>query len=284
MQKKMLPLFLLFLACIGLLAYLIIDPAAPANKPSSFNQLTNTEFINLSNVSGSLPDRDKFTVYFNSSTIKNVKDGQKIKNWLSDTDGPVLSLDVITAKNEPVYKSNSKDGHAGVYFDGQSYFEAWNIIGNKIINSDNLTAIAVFKPDDSTKKLQDLTEIFGWGNCNNNRFFAHLSSDMINFHFGDPNNRVDSNKISLIPNHYNILVLERRGKIASIELNSAKVGQTETTAALDTTLSASLMVGTSSCGHNFKGEIAELSILKNLSTSEKNSFVKKIMTDYKLAF
>ncbi|MGZ3692477.1 MAG: hypothetical protein ACXVAX_13295 [Pseudobdellovibrio sp.] len=284
MNKKIYPLFFLFLICVALLVYLITDPVGKTATVNYANQLTAPEHLDLSKVQGALPEQKKFTVYFNASSLKKLRDGQKIKTWASDAPELPLNLEVITAKSEPTYKAGQKGSHAGVYFDGTTYFEAWSVLGNKIIDPNSVSAVVVFKPDLNSNSPQALTELFGWGDCADNRFLAHVSPGSINFHYGNPNNRVDVTNQALIQGKYNILVLERRENIATVELNNAVVGKMPSSPSLDLTASASLVVGSSTCGHNFHGEIAEFMILKNLSSAEKQSLIKKIITDYKLDF
>ena len=282
MSKKMLPLFFVFIGCLASGIYLILHRDSPAPPSNYRNQLANPEVLNFFNAKAASPAGFKLLAYFNAESFKKLKNNEPIKEWTSLGLHPI-TLEVISSATHPVYKKGSTNERPVVYFNGETYFEAPEVLGTDLIDANNTSLLIVFKPD-AEDNPKDLTELFSWGDCDQRRFFAHLGKSMINFHYGRPTDRVDSTSVKIRTDRFNVLGLERRNNSSIIKFNGFKVGEVSNEANLDLYMTGPLIVGSSACQHRFKGAISEFMVYKNLTADEENGLLKRISEDYKLIF
>lgn len=253
---------------------------SPTGKVVFNNEYSEPQKIELSASAAKLPPPEKISFWIEAQQLVGKRAAQ-LKSW-KNLGRAKVNLAADSPKLLPVIKENAVNDFAAIVFDGTSFVSASDVTGSDLINTDEATVFAVLKQNFSSE--QNFSEFFGWGDCATNRLLSHINGDgTINFHFGVSEQHVDSLAPANIVG-FSLISLSKTPDKVLVEINGKRMGSFPNTSTLNPDYQSSLFLGTSACGHGFRGELAEIMILKGLNLEDKNQLTRYLIEKYKLGF
>ncbi len=171
----------------------------------------------------------------------------------------------------------------GVSFEAGLFLKSENISRISVLkSSERIAILTVFKDLKNTKK-GSLMDLFGWGDCKNDRYLIHLNNNgSTDFHIGPIDNRIEGRPSPEFQNQLTLGVFIKDQAVMTTAVNGFMNGQRQTKSTFSPDSKYSFMLGSSECGNHFAGQIYEFLLLEFEDPIEVQNAARHLINKYSL--
>jgi hypothetical protein len=249
-------------------------------EPEDFNSFNNLGSLQNITYSDSSNDFSSAQIWFKPENIKS-SNGRLIK-W-TDAGPQHLDLKPNSKKSTIAVVKSEGDKFKSVLLDKNNFIQSEETLRFKVLKqTDKLAVLVVFNPQ-NLKVQTPLADLFGWGDCSDDRFLAHIqSNNKTDFHMGATSNQLSGIPISIFSNQLNLAVYIRNQNKITSAINGFLTGSRLSKAPFTLANHYPFILGNSACNNGFNGQIYELIVLEFNDVSEVSAAAQYLTKKYSL--